>query len=268
MFDITAERPEDGPVVDGLLDQAFGPGRRTKASYRYREDAAPERRLCLVARDDAGRLVGSIRHWPVVVGDAAAPALLLGPLAVDAARRGQGIGRALVWTSLGLAAAAGYRIVLLVGDLAYYRRFGFATAPAELVMPGERSGRLLAAALAPGALGGVRGLIRAVPHAGRCVRRRASGRPGRKRAVAVTAGGRIDPSPGGGLQAAASPDPAGARPPRRRRSSLRRPRAHGARARFNTRLRKRHARAARRCSGRDGDGVGMTGRTTRRRRAA
>ena len=26
MFDITAERPEDGPVIDDLLDQAFGPG--------------------------------------------------------------------------------------------------------------------------------------------------------------------------------------------------------------------------------------------------
>jgi predicted N-acetyltransferase YhbS len=170
MFDITAERPEDGPVIDHLLDQAFGPGRHAKASYRYREDVAPERPLCLVARDAGGRVVGSIRHWRVVLGQAGAPGLLLGPLAVDPALRDRGIGRALVWRSLDMAAAAGHRIVLLVGDLAYYRQFGFRVAPPDLVMPGERPERLLVTALAPGALDGVRGTVRPA-YARRSVRR-------------------------------------------------------------------------------------------------
>ena len=169
MFDITAERPEDGPVIDDLLDQAFGPGRHAKASYRYREEVGPERALCLVVRDGEGRVVGSVRHWRVAIGEAGTPALLLGPLAVDAALRGRGIGRALVWRSLDMAAAAGHRIVLLVGDLAYYRRFGFAVAPPDIVMPGERPERLLVATLAPGALDGVHGVIRPARARG-CVR--------------------------------------------------------------------------------------------------
>ena len=160
MFEIAAERPEDAATIDHLLDHAFGPDRHAKVSYRYREGVDPERRLCLVARDDNGRIVGSIRHWPVAIGAAATPALQHGPLAVAPERQSRGIGRALMGRSLEMAAAAGHRIVLLVGDPAYYRRFGFQPAPPEIVMPGERPERLLIAVLAPGALEGVSGTVR------------------------------------------------------------------------------------------------------------
>lgn len=163
MFEIAAERPEDAAAIEHLLDRAFGPDRHAKTSYRYREGVEPERRLCLIARDDGGggRVVGSIRHWPVVIGAAATPALLLGPLAVEAGHRGRGVGGALMRRSLQTAAAAaGHRVVLLVGDLGYYRRFGFEPAPPAIVMPGERPDRLLVTALAPGALDGVSGTVR------------------------------------------------------------------------------------------------------------
>lgn len=158
MFEITAERPEDAAAIESLLDETFGPDRHAKVSYRYRDGVAPERRLCLVARD-GGRLVGSIRHWPVIIGTAATPALLLGPVAVAADCGGRGIGRALVQRGLAEAAALGHRIVLLVSDLDYYRRFGFQPAPPAIVMPGERPERVMVARLVPGALDGVRGVV-------------------------------------------------------------------------------------------------------------
>jgi predicted N-acetyltransferase YhbS len=61
------------------------------------------------------------------------------------------------------ARLAGHGAILLVGNEAYYGRFGFSAAlTGELRMPGfyERD-RLLALELKPGALAGARGAIRA-----------------------------------------------------------------------------------------------------------
>jgi predicted N-acetyltransferase YhbS len=169
MFSVSIERPADGLAIEALLDRAFGPGRQAKQSYRYRDGVAPIPGLRLVARDvsggaPAGRaLVGTVRCWPVLIGSTAAtqqaaPAVLLGPLAVEPKLAGQGIGRALMWTALDFAACDGYRLVLLVGDLDYYGRFGFVPAAAHgLVMPEEKPERLLVHALDPAALGTIRG---------------------------------------------------------------------------------------------------------------
>ena len=139
MFQIRSEAPEDGAAIESLLDRCFGADRHHKISYRYRAGIPPCAELCLVADAEDG-LVGSIRYWPLMLEGA--PALLLGPLAIDPARQGRGIGRALVFQSLDTAAQAGHGCVFLVGDEAYYRRFGFATAPASIVMPGEQPHRL------------------------------------------------------------------------------------------------------------------------------
>ena len=95
--------------------------------------------LCYVARAGA-TLVGAIRYWPIRLDDR--PALLLGPLAIDPARQGQGIGRALTRATLALAEGMGWRLVFLVGDAAYYARHGFSPAPANIVMPRESPARL------------------------------------------------------------------------------------------------------------------------------
>jgi predicted N-acetyltransferase YhbS len=158
-FWIDRATPGDDAAIERLLDLSFGAGREKKTSYRYRESVAPVAGLRLVARTTDG-LVGTVRCWPVAIGSQFAPALLLGPLAVDPAERGRGIGAALMRRALDLATDAGHNLVLLVGDAAYYRTFGFVpAAPYGLAMPDETPGRLMVKELVPHALDGVSGTI-------------------------------------------------------------------------------------------------------------
>ena len=166
---IRSERPQDGPQIEALLDRAFGPDRHARPSYRLREGVEPVRNLCFVAEDE-GRIVGTIRHWPVRIG-ATERALLLGPIAVDPVRERQGIGRRLVRTGLDRASAAGHEAVVavgtpsfLVGAPAFLCRFGFSGADRfGITLPGlDDPRRLFALALAPGVFDRVHGSIHRV----------------------------------------------------------------------------------------------------------
>jgi predicted N-acetyltransferase YhbS len=161
MFALRAERPEDGPAIESLLDQAFGANRTDRISYRYRSGIAPVPGLSQVACSRRGFVIGTIRYWPVAVGPRSRTALLLGPLAVTGACQGRGVGAALMRATLAHAKAGGHERVLLAGDLAYYNQFGFAPADAwSIVMPDEDPRRLLALALVDGALNGCAGDVR------------------------------------------------------------------------------------------------------------
>lgn len=135
---IAPERPQDGPLVDGLIERAFGPGRYTKVSERVREFAtfAPEFSMCAWATGaKGGRLLGCARMWRVRVG--ATPVTFLGPFAVEEAERSAGFGAQLIARACEAAAAAGETHVLLVGDEPYFSRVGFAKAAGrQVVMPG------------------------------------------------------------------------------------------------------------------------------------
>jgi predicted N-acetyltransferase YhbS len=159
MVTIRHERAGDVERRESLLDVSYGPIRFAKASERLREGRLPE--LALIAAEGR-RLVGTVRLWRIAAGPGR-PALLLGPLAVAPAYRNRGIGSTLVQQALREATRRGHRAVLLVGDAAYYGRFGFSSAKTgALRLPGpyERH-RLLARELAPGALEGARGLVSA-----------------------------------------------------------------------------------------------------------
>jgi len=159
MITITGQSPEDIRAIDRILDKAFGPGREDKTSYAYRQGIEPMDGLSFVARDEDG-IVGTLRFWPVVIGDNASPALLLGPLGVAPNRQSAGIGKALINHGHRTAKKLGHRLVLLVGDRDYYKRFGYSSASAHAIyMPGEAPSRLLCRELTPGALDGVSGPI-------------------------------------------------------------------------------------------------------------
>lgn len=162
MFRLMRERPQDAAEVDWLLDLAFAPGRTALSSYRLREGVPPVAELCTVVRDDYDALAGCIRYWPVRIGDAGAPALLLGPVAVHPTRQGEGIGALLMRETLAEAAQLGWQRVILIGDQPYYARFGFSRGPVcglDFPQP-YNPDRFLGKALVPGAFDGCAGMVR------------------------------------------------------------------------------------------------------------
>jgi predicted N-acetyltransferase YhbS len=141
----------DAAPIERLNERVFGPGRFARSAYRIRETTPPDPGLSFVARVGT-LLVGASAMTPIAIG--AAPALLLGPLIVEPVFRSQGIGEALVTRSLEAAKAAGWKLVILVGDEPYYARMGFQRAPVgRISLPGPVDpARLLYCELEPGAL--------------------------------------------------------------------------------------------------------------------
>lgn len=86
-----------------------------------------------------GALVGYVALWPLHLQSSttARDLCLLGPLMVDPCVQGAGVGSALMQAVLHQADAQTLPPVLLVGDIAYYQRFGFqAGAASRWQMPG------------------------------------------------------------------------------------------------------------------------------------
>ena len=166
-FEIVCEIDQRSPAVvaarDALLNRAMGLNWKRKSSQKLRRGRRPSEGLSFVARDQAGCLVGTVRLWDVSMGAGGPAALLLGPLAVDPALKGAGVGKALMSHAISEAERLGHKVILLVGDASYYARFGFsADNTGALAMPGpyERH-RFLALELVPGAIGNAAGTLQA-----------------------------------------------------------------------------------------------------------
>jgi predicted N-acetyltransferase YhbS len=133
---------DDAGPIERLNERVFGPGRFARTAYRIRETTPADPALSFVAR------VGTL--------------LMLGPLIVEPVFRSQGIGEALVNRSLQAAKAAGWKLVILVGDEPYYARMGFHRAPkGHISLPGPVDPeRLLYCEFEPGALAAAKGAAR------------------------------------------------------------------------------------------------------------
>ena len=128
---VRREMPEDVDAVGAVITSAF---RRqpdapeppeTALVSRLRQDDGWLPALSLVAVADEsviGHVVctrGFIDHTPV---------LGLGPISVLPDCQRSGVGHALMHSVLGVADGAGEPLVALLGDPAFYRRFGFVPA--------------------------------------------------------------------------------------------------------------------------------------------
>ncbi|MEO0978881.1 MAG: N-acetyltransferase [Pseudomonadota bacterium] len=159
MITIVNEALEHFSAREALLDQSFGEDRHLKTCERLREGRLPV--FAYVALDEQGSLVGTVRLW-LVADEAGKVSLLLGPLAVSAKMRGLKIGDRLMRHALNQAAICGHASVVLVGDLSYYARFGFASGKLDRVsLPGpfERY-RFLGLDLLPGQVASLNGMLR------------------------------------------------------------------------------------------------------------
>lgn len=152
------EAPSHGAAIQRLLQSAFDADWPNRPAARLRASVAPLAELALVALDGAS-VVGSIRYYPVSFGHARLPGLMLGPLAVRTALRGQGVAQVLMHISLAHARNQAWERVVLVGDPDYYGRLGFVPAwPYGLTLDGETD-RLQVLGLEPGALDGIAGPV-------------------------------------------------------------------------------------------------------------
>jgi len=88
--------------------------------------------VSLVAEVD-GDVVGHIAFSPVQIGGKDCMWFALGPVAVLPSLQRQGIGQELVNEGLRILRGLGARGCVLVGDPAYYRRFGFRHDPGLLM---------------------------------------------------------------------------------------------------------------------------------------
>lgn len=114
---IRLETPRDAGGIAALLDAAFGGRDELALVAALRADGDLD--LSLIAAQ-GGTVLGHIALSPI---RADFPALALAPVAVDPALHGRGIGAALIRAAI--AARPDHAIVVL-GDPAYYARFGFA----------------------------------------------------------------------------------------------------------------------------------------------
>lgn len=155
------EIPEDYTAVESLTRDAFWnvhvPGCNEHYLVHLLRNAdafIPE--LDFVALHD-GKVVGNIMYAKAVIeGDDGTkhPVVTFGPVSVTPLMQQQGIGSALIQQSMERAAGLGFDAVLIYGDPAYYKRFGF--LPAETFQIGTSDNfyadALLAIELTPGAL--------------------------------------------------------------------------------------------------------------------
>lgn len=93
--------------------------------------------LSLVATDVEGRVVGHVLLTRATVDGA--PVLALAPVGVLPLAQGQGVGMNLIVHGLLTATVLGEQTVVVLGDPAYYGRFGFTPARAQGIMPPDET---------------------------------------------------------------------------------------------------------------------------------
>ena len=161
MIQVRSERVVDHEQVFALQTAAFGQSDEAELVSALRASTHPQ--LSLVAELE-GELVGHIFFSPVHIESSVAVSscVALGPVGVLPARQGCGVGSALIRAGLDRCAESGWQAVFLVGDPAFYARFGFVlAAPRGLRYESEDFDSVFQILeLRQGALQGSRGWVR------------------------------------------------------------------------------------------------------------
>ena len=168
---IRQAKPEEHPVIYDLIETAFATARvadgteQDFAANLWNSDAyIPE--LDLIAEED-GNLVGHVMFTKTTVEqeNGSFEALLLAPVSVLRAFRDQGVGSSMILAGQEKARSMGYKAVFLLGDPAYYNRFGFGPTfhyniRCSIDLPEDHQENIMVCELVPGALDGVSGIVR------------------------------------------------------------------------------------------------------------
>lgn len=132
MLLIRPETPDDADAIRELTSAAFADAPHSSGTEAAIVDAlraAGALTLSLVA-EDAGSVIGHAAFSPVTTSSGAAGWFGLGPVSVRPDRQRAGIGQALVHAGLAMLRDGDAAGCVVLGDPAYYGRFGFASDPA------------------------------------------------------------------------------------------------------------------------------------------
>jgi putative acetyltransferase len=131
-FIIRNELPADHETIAAVTRAAFADHPHSRQTEQFIVDAlrrAGALTLSLVAEAD-NVVVGHVACSPVVIGNGSAGWYGIGPVSVLPAMQGRGIGQQLLRRGLAHLRALGAGGCVLVGEAAFYGRFGFAHEPA------------------------------------------------------------------------------------------------------------------------------------------
>lgn len=123
---IRTEIGVDAAGIDSLLRRCFPGGAEAELVQRLREDG--QLTLGVVATDEEGQVLGYAAFSPVTLQGEDRNWVGLAPLAVDESVRRQGIGKQLLFEGLDTLNEFGYAAVVVLGDPAWFGRYGFEPA--------------------------------------------------------------------------------------------------------------------------------------------
>ncbi|MEP9402834.1 GNAT family N-acetyltransferase [Sphingomonas silueang] len=121
---IRAATAADAPAVDALLRACFPRDEEARLVQRLAIDG--DLVLVLVA-EDAGAITGMVAasRMHVTADTREVAAVAVAPLAVAREARGQGVGEALMAVAIAHLREGGAELAFVLGDPAFYDRFGF-----------------------------------------------------------------------------------------------------------------------------------------------
>ena len=128
---IRAETPADLPAIRSVVTAAFQDAPHSAGNEAAIVDALREAgalAVSLVAEEE-GVVVGHVAFSPVTIDGRDIGWYGLGPVAVLSGKRRRGIGEALIKAGLARIEELSARGCVVLGDPAYYGRFGFRSDP-------------------------------------------------------------------------------------------------------------------------------------------
>ncbi len=121
-IEIRETRPDDAAAIETLYPDAFPDEDLLPVVTALHEEDSGVLSLVAMVND---AVVGNVIFTICGIEGRSEKTALLGPLAVASAKQGQGVGTAIVQAGLQRLKDSGVSHVFVLGDPAYYRRFGF-----------------------------------------------------------------------------------------------------------------------------------------------